>query len=306
MLDLQINGYAGVDFNADDLTEGELLRACQQLSAEGTVGMLATIITADLEAMCRRVRKLAELRERNPDIARVMWGIHIEGPFFPEVPGFIGAHPPEHARPADLDAARRLVDAGAGATRMFTLAPERDETGQVTQWLTDQGVVVAAGHCDPTLDQLERAIDHGLRVFTHLGNGCPLMMHRHDNIIQRALSLSERLTLCFIADGAHIPLFALKNYIKCAGIENSLIVSDDISAAGQGPGTYFIGDQQVTIGEDLVPWSEDRSHLVGSACPLHVMRSHLTSQGFSAEDMETLFLKNPQRLLENQLAQDPA
>lgn len=182
-------------------------------------------------------------------------------------------------------------------TRLFTLAPERDTSGAVTQWLSDRGIIVAAGHCNPSLEQLQRSVDHGLKAFTHLGNGCPLNLHRHDNIIQRALACNEQLTLCFIADGAHVPLFALKNYLKCAGLENCLIVSDDISAAGQGPGTYHIGEQHVTIGDDLIPWSEDRTHFVGSACPLPVMREYLRALEFTEPELNMLFKDNARRLL---------
>jgi len=82
-------------------------------------------------------------------------------------------------------------------------APERDAGGAVTRMLTDKGIVVAAGHSDTTLDQLETAIDHGLALFTHLGNACPAMIPRHDNIVQRVLSVSDRLSISFIADGHH-------------------------------------------------------------------------------------------------------
>ena len=78
--------------------------------------------------------------------------------------------------------------------------------------LADQGICVAGGHCNPTLDQLDAAIDAGLSAFTHLGNGCPKGQDRHDNIIQRVLSRSDKLWVCFIADGVHVPWSALGNY----------------------------------------------------------------------------------------------
>ena len=136
---------------------------------------------------------------------------------------------------------------------------------QVTRMLARQGIVVSAGHCDPSLDQLDAAIDAGLSMFTHLGNGCPLQMHRHDNVIQRALSRSQQLWLGFIADGVHVPFFALQNYLRAASFERCFVVTDAISAAGQGPGTYRLGEQTVVVDEQLATWAEDRSHLMGSA-----------------------------------------
>ena len=57
-------------------------------------------------------------------------------------------------------------------------------------------------------------------------------MPRHDNIVQRVLSLSDSLMVSFIADGHHVPGFALSNYLKRVPDDNIVIVSDAISAAG--------------------------------------------------------------------------
>ncbi len=297
MIDLQVNGYAGVDFNADELTLEQAVHACEALRLDGVEGILATVITADHDAMCRRLANVVKCREQSPAVAEMIVGLHIEGPFLSPVPGYIGAHPTEHACPAHLELTRKLLEAGGGLTKLFTLAPEQDMTGEVTAFLSDQNILVAAGHCNPSLDQLKSSIDSGLKLFTHLGNGCPMQLHRHDNIIQRALSLSDQLILCFIADGAHIPLFALKNYLRCAGIERSIVVSDTISAAGLGPGTYRLADQTVVIEEDLVPWAEDRSHFVGSACPLKRMVDNLKSLELSPQDIDSLVNDNPRKLL---------
>ena len=85
---------------------------------------------------------------------------------------------------------KRLLDAAGGLTKVVTLAPERDPGFRVTRMLARKNVIVSAGHSDASVDQLQAAIDAGLAMFTHLGNGCPMQMHRHDNIIQRVLSLS--------------------------------------------------------------------------------------------------------------------
>ena len=262
--DLQVNGYAGVDFNQDGLTADDLHRACERLDADGVGGFLATIITDDLDAMCRRLSTLAALRERDPLAQRLIPGFHIEGPFLNEADGYRGAHPRDAIRPASLDSMTRLLDAAGGLARVVTLAPERDEGFTVTRMLATRGIVVSAGHTDATLDELRGAIDAGLSMFTHVGNGCPMHMHRHDNIVQRALSLADRLWLCFIADGAHVPFVALGNYLRIAGADRVVIVSDAIAPAGLGPGRYKFGRWDIVVGDDMVPRAPDRSHLVGS------------------------------------------
>ena len=116
--------------------------------------------------------------------------------------------------------------------------------------LANQNITVSAGHCNPNLDQLRAAIDAGLRMFTHLGNGCPQQLPRHDNIIQRVLSQADKLWICFIADGVHVPFFALRNYLKCADINRCVIVSDAMAAAGLGPGQYKLSRWEVTVGPE--------------------------------------------------------
>jgi N-acetylglucosamine-6-phosphate deacetylase len=170
----------------------------------------------------------------------------------------------------------------------------------VTKFLADQGVRVAAGHCNPSLDELRASIDAGLSLFTHLGNGCPAMLPRHDNIIQRVLSLSDRLYISFIADGVHVPFVALGNYLRCCG-DRAFIVTDAIRGAGLGPGEYSIGNQRVVVDENLATWSEDRSHLVGSAGTMPRSAENLrTALNFDERRIRQLMVENPRRILEGE------
>jgi N-acetylglucosamine-6-phosphate deacetylase len=296
-VDLQVNGYAEVDFNADELVMEDVAAVCRRLQSEGVAGILATVITADFEAMGRRLANIARACEADEAVADVIWGIHIEGPFLNETPGYIGAHPPEHARPAEVETMKRLLDAAGGLTRIVTLAPERDEGNRVTKFLADEDIGVSAGHCNPSLDELRAAIDAGLTLFTHLGNGCPAVLPRHDNIIQRALSLSDRLYIGFIADGVHVPFVALANYLKCCG-ERAFIVTDAIRGAGLGPGEYTIGDQKVIVDENLATWAADRSHLVGSAGTMPRSAENLRNAlDFDERQIQQLMVATPQMIV---------
>ena len=297
-VDLQVNGYAGVDFNADDLGDEALHGACAQLHADGVTSCLATIITDDLGAMCRRLARLAALRAIDPLVARVIAGIHIEGPFLNETDGFRGAHPADAIRPATRDAMAQLLDAAAGLTRLVTLAPERDAGLAVTRMLVNDRIVVSAGHTDATLDQLRAAIAAGLSMFTHVGNGCPRQMDRHDNIVQRMLSLAHHVWLTFIADGAHVPYFALANYLRAAGMNRCIVVSDAMAAAGLGPGQYRLGRWDLVVGDDLAAWAPDRSHLVGSAMTMRESARRLREAlGLGEEAIADLTRENASELL---------
>jgi N-acetylglucosamine-6-phosphate deacetylase len=297
-VDLQVNGYAGVDFNQDHLSAEQLHFACERLREDGVAGILATIVTADLPQMSARLERIADACRRDPLVRDVVWGVHIEGPFLNESPGYAGAHSPKAMCPADVEVMKRLLAAADGLTKLVTLAPERDAGHRVTRWLARQKILVSAGHCDPSIDELRAAADAGLSMFTHLGNGCPMMLHRHDNIIQRALSLRERLTLCFIADGTHVPPMALANYLSLAGTDRTILVTDAISAARLGPGRYTLGEEAITIGDDLVAWAADRSHFVGSTATMPRMVALLReSLRLSDDEIENLVARNPRKAL---------
>ncbi len=297
-IDLQVNGYAGVDFNSDDLSPDELHDVCQRLTADGVAGILATIITDTIDRMSNRLSRLAELRGRDSVAQIVILGFHIEGPFISRETGYVGAHPAAAASAASIDKMDRLLDAAEGLARIVTLAPECDPELHTTRTLVKHGVCISAGHCNPTLEQLDAAIDAGLSMFTHLGNGCPLEMHRHDNVVQRVLSRSDRLWISFIADGVHVPWPALGNYIKLVGCDRAIIVTDAISAAGMPPGNFRIGELSVVVDEQGATWSADRSHLVGSSATMRRIKENLAGElGFSDVEIRKLTSTNPQRAI---------
>ena len=188
----------------------------------------------------------------------------------------------------------RLREAADGLVRLVTLAPERDPELAVTRELTDAGVVVAAGHCDPTRDELAAACDAGLTLFTHLGNGCPATLPRHDNVIWRALSLRDRLTFTVIADGVHLPFWMLRTIVDLAGVDGCAVVSDAVTAAGLGPGRFTLGAWELEVGEDLACRAPGGEHLVGSACPLSTTFERLqTACGFTRAEAVALTCDNP-------------
>lgn len=297
MTDLQINGYAGVDFNSDDLTAGSLHAACLRLDADGVAQCLAAIITDALDRMCARLQRLVRLRAGDRLATRIIAGIHVEGPFLNPADGFRGAHPAAHLRPATLDAAGRLLDAGEGLVGIVTLAPECDRDHRVTRWLADRAVIVSAGHTDASLDVLHAAVDAGLSMFTHLGNGCPALLPRHDNIIQRALSL-DGVWLSFIADGVHVPWPALGNYLRAAGLDRCVLVSDAVAPAGLGPGRYTLGDRVLDVGADLVVRAGEGPYLAGAGLGLPQAVVRLPAQLRLTDDqIIQLTCTNPSRIL---------
>jgi N-acetylglucosamine-6-phosphate deacetylase len=292
--DLQVNGYAGVDFNLDDLTAEDLQQACAKLKQDGVQGILATIITADRSRMISRLQRIVQLRERNPFIKDIIYGIHLEGPFLNKEAGYHGAHNPKWIFNGNTEVMKKLLDAAGGLTRIVTLAPEVDKGFLVTKMLAQNGIVVSAGHSNASLDVLNGALDNGLSMFTHLGNGCPINMDRHDNIIQRVLSLKEKIWKTFIADRIHIPPFALKNYLELSGIDKSIIVTDAMAAASIDPGKYTLGGIDLEVGSDGIVKRPDEPHFSGSSITMQQSRQILLDRlNLSNEVINKMQYDNP-------------
>ncbi|MGB7344592.1 MAG: N-acetylglucosamine-6-phosphate deacetylase [Pirellulaceae bacterium] len=297
-LDIQVNGYAGVDFCASDLPDDQLHHACTALQGDGVDSILATLITDDIENLVAKLANLVRLRQADSLAQKMIAGFHIEGPFLSSEVGFIGAHPPECVVPANVDDAKRLLDAADGLTRLITLAPEHDADFRTTRFLVDQGITVSAGHCDPSLDQLKGAIDHGLSMITHFGNGCPVQLPRHDNFLQRALHLRDHLWFGFIPDGAHIDFFVLKNYLDLVGVDRAIMVTDAISAATLGSGNYEISGIAVEVDGKGIARRPGSANLAGSTITMpgicHNLNHHL---GFDDEAIKQMVDTNPRKAL---------
>ena len=296
--DLQMNGYAGTDFCSVDTSLEQMRSACDAIKADGIDGILATLITDSVDVLSAKLTKMVRFREKDAVIHEMVKGFHVEGPFLSPEVGYIGAHPAKWVRPAGIEDTKRLLEAGDGLVRLMTLAPEYDEGAATTRYLVSQGVTVSAGHCNPDLETLERAVDAGLSMITHLGNGCPVMLPRHDNFIQRALSLSDRLWLCFIPDGVHVPFFVLRNTLKMIGLERTIFTTDAIMAAGLGPGIYELSGEPVEIDGAGVARRPGSPNLAGSTIRGHQVVANLRTQlGLSEEEVHRVYGENPRRAL---------
>ena len=296
--DLQVNGYAGIDFNQNDVNRDDLHKACVRLKKDGVKGILATLITANIEDMKIRLRQIAQARESDPLVKDIIYGFHIEGPFLSPKPGYCGSHPTDLMMSANTDVMNELLEAANGLTRIVTLAPELDNKNSLIKMLTDKGIVVSAGHCNPTFDELRGAIDSGLTMYTHFGNGCPNSLPRHDNILQRVLSVRDKLWITFIADGIHIPFFALKNYLTLVGMEHSIIITDAISGAGAKPGIYKIGNMEIEIGIDRIVREIGKPSLAGSAVAMITSKQNLIEHvRLNEQQVEQLTCTNPKRAI---------
>jgi N-acetylglucosamine-6-phosphate deacetylase len=239
-VDLQVNGYAGVDYNAAATTPEDVRRSLDAMTATGVTLCLPTIITSSREHFAHCARTV--LAARHPAVA----GLHMEGPYISPEDGFRGAHPRAHVRAADLDDFERRQEAAEGTIRLVTLAPEVPGALQLTEALASRGILVAIGHSNATTSQIADAVRAGATLSTHLGNGCPVMLPRHPNVIWDQIA-DDRLTATIIVDGHHLPASTVKTIVRAKTPARCILVTDAIMAAGSAPGRYRLGDLEVEL-----------------------------------------------------------
>jgi N-acetylglucosamine-6-phosphate deacetylase len=262
-IDLQVNGFAGVDYNDPQTLHEEIARSIGVLFSTGVARFFPTVITGSPERMEGALRNLARAREVL-EYGAAMEGFHVEGPFISPEDGPRGAHPREWVRPPDLDEYRRWQDAAGGRVRLVTLSPEWPEAPAFIESVVRDGVVVSIGHTMAGKAQLDAAVSAGATLSTHLGNGAHGVLRRHPNYIWDQLA-EDRLMADFIVDGIHLDASFLMVALRAKSPARSVLVTDAATPACAAPGRYRIGGVEI----DLLPQGrvvlagEDR--LAGSA-----------------------------------------
>jgi N-acetylglucosamine-6-phosphate deacetylase len=239
-VDLQVNGYYGVEFQAVDPAGWAAVAA--RLPETGTTAFLPTLITAPVAELTGALRSAAAIVPRLTAGARVL-GVHLEGPFL--APARRGAHNPAWLVPPRPQAVGGLLAAGAGVLRLLTLAPETDGALAAVARLVAAGVVVSAGHSDAMAAQVAAAADAGARMVTHLFNAQRPLHHREPGVVGQALT-DPRLTSGLIADLVHVSAPACR--IAFAAAPGRIcLVTDAAACAGLPPGDYLLGGEPIRL-----------------------------------------------------------
>ncbi|MCC7518140.1 MAG: N-acetylglucosamine-6-phosphate deacetylase [Verrucomicrobiae bacterium] len=264
LFDLQINGYGGVDFQKEDLTTEELRRAARALRRDGCARFFLTLVTSEWNGLLARLRHAKARRDADPELRAAIAGWHIEGPFISGVKGFVGAHPPEHVSDPDPGKICALREATGSDPVLLTLAPERAGAMDAIAHAVSLGMTVFGGHSDASGAQLDAAVARGLTGFTHLGNGCPQALDRHDNILWRVLERPEILA-SMIPDTIHVAPAPFRVLHAARGGRNLIYTTDAMAAGGAPPGRYSFGKTMLEVGADQIVRLPGASNFAGSA-----------------------------------------
>lgn len=298
-IDLQVNGFAGIDFSFPDITVAQVKEITRRLASEGTAGYCPTIVTCDPEITKRSLRIIAEARRTDSVCKERILGIHLEGPFISDKPGAVGAHPPEWVRRPDLKLFNEFQESADGSIRLLTIAAEAEGSVEFCQAVTRMGVTISLGHqLSHTPDELGRLASAGAKALTHLGNGIPNLLPRHDNVIWAGLA-EDRLSVMFIPDGHHLPLQILKVYTRAVPIERLIAVTDCSFPGGLPPGKYNVFGNDAVLEPNGLLHNPVKQCLVGSTATMAQVVKVLQSEevGLSYEQCLTICRDNPLRLI---------
>jgi N-acetylglucosamine-6-phosphate deacetylase len=264
LVDLQINGFCGIDFQRDELTVEEALIASRSLRAAACGRFFLTLVTDEWPRLVNRLMHLRKLRTGHEELRHAIAGWHIEGPFLSAEPGFHGAHNPALMLDPTPDRIRELRAITNPDPMLLTIAPELPGALDAIALARSLDIKVSLGHTNASSEVLRQAVKVGATGFTHLGNACPQQLDRHDNILWRALD-TPGLTVSLIPDEVHVspPLFRLIH--RVLGAEAIYYTTDAMAAAGASPGRYTIGVMEVEVGADQVVRQPGRSNYAGSA-----------------------------------------
>jgi N-acetylglucosamine-6-phosphate deacetylase len=291
-VDLQVNGFAGVDFNTPGQPPERIRAALRAMGATGVTLCLPALITSSLERFSACARAL--LNAADPAVA----GLHLEGPYLSPADGPRGAHPAARIVPASVEDFARRQDAAEGRILLVTIAPEVPGALALIEHLVSRGVRVALGHTAATSAEINEAIRAGATLSTHLGNGCATHLHRHENPIWAQLAADE-LGASFIADGIHLPPAMLKAMIRAKGPARSLLVTDATAAAASPAGRFRLGELEVELdaaGRVALPGT---GQLAGSALTMErAVANTARFTGMTISEVLPLATTQPARVLD--------
>ena len=278
LVDLQVNGFAGIDFSTAD--PAAVRTAAAAIARTGVTAFLPTLVTAPVDELAAAVGRLAAAREELTGTATAQpFGVHVEGPFLSAT--HPGAHNPRWLRDPDPDAVAAIVDGAPGAVRILTLAPERAGALEAIAALAERGVVVSIGHSDATAAQVRAALHAGARKVTHLFNAQRGLHHREPGVVGVALT-DPRVTSGLIADLHHVAPEAGRIALAAAP-GRLLLVTDAAAAAGMPPGSYTLGGTPIEQPADGPPLRPDGT-IAGSALTLDRAVANAVALGLDLVD----------------------
>ncbi len=298
-VDIQLNGFSGVNFSSPGLKAEEAIGLLPFLRKTGTTTFCPTLITNSQDRLLNNLEILERARQIDPDFASAVPCYHLEGPYISPM-GSRGAHDPTLMREPDWDEFTRLQAKANGRIGIITLAPEIPGALEFISKAAASHVVVAIGHTDASPEQIHRAVDAGASLSTHWGNGCPEYIHRHNNALWAQLAI-DRLSVSLICDGFHLPPDVVKVVTGVKGIDKCILTTDATHVANLPPGRYSIVGTEIELLPSGQVITVDGRCMAGSSVAMNrIVTVFMEFAKVPLSDAIRAAAENPARLIRRQ------
>jgi N-acetylglucosamine-6-phosphate deacetylase len=295
-VDIQVNGFAGIDFNDPDATTEQISQALELILSTGVTRCLPTVITGGPDEMLACLTNLRRAQLQLPR-GKAIAGFHVEGPYIGAEDGPRGAHPLAWVRPPSLDEYHLWQKVTDRNVRLITLSPHWPDALAWISAVAKDGVTVSIGHTGATAEQISAAVGAGATLSTHLGNGAHAIMRRHPNYLWDQLA-EDRLSASFIVDGIHIGKAFLRTALRAKTVQRSVLVTDASAPAGAPPGRYRLGEAWADHTPDGRVVLAGTDKLAGSALKMNQGVANMVHLGgLSLRDAVQTATINPARIV---------
>lgn len=279
LVDTHIHGYMNHDV-MDNEAEGIKVMSEGLLSC-GVTSFLPTTLTSSRELLTKVAKTIGESHQEVTG-AKIQ-GIYFEGPFFTEK--YKGAQNSGYFSDPSIEVFNEWQEASGGLIKKIALAPEREGVSEFVKEVTRQGVVVALGHSDATLEEAQKAVEAGASVFVHAFNGMRGLHHREPGMVGATMTLHD-VYAELICDGHHVHHKAMDVLIKTKGHDHIALITDCMMAGGMPDGNYMLGEFPVTVSEGTARM--ESGNLAGSILKLKEALKNVVDWGMATPEQAVM------------------
>jgi len=295
-VDLQVNGYKGVNFSDQNLKVEDVLYVNRELLKKGTIGYCPTLISSPLKIYERNLPIIAEAAQIEEG-AEIL-GVHLEGPFIDPSDGARGIHQRKHIKSPSISLFEKIYSWAQEEIALLTLDPRQKEAFKLISFISENiDTVISIGHTSANEKIIQKSVKFGVKAATHVGNGISEKIHRHKNPLWTILA-EDKLSGLFITDGFHLPSSFIKVALKAKDISRFIVTSDLVHLAGLKAGKYNFNNTSVILESNGYLHRENSYQLAGSASTMiECMNVMARLNELSLRELITIGYKNPLNLL---------
>ena len=297
LIDIHIHGLHGADCLGD---VDQLVHIRCHLVRYGVTGFLPTLfnhpIGGKLIGNIENVRAAARVRCNGAQIL----GVHMEGPYFnPEHGAFQEMNRP---RLPSGKALERFLHAAKGVLKIVTFSPELAGSVRFIKRLKSHGVIPSMGHTAVREREFAQAVDAGACHMVHQFNAMRQRAMHEPGVEGPSVSdlvlAEDRVTAEVIADGIHVQPILLKLLVRAKRLEDIILITDSMMAAGMPPGDYVSPNGTVRRSRDGSCRTVREGWLAGSVLTLNRAVLNMTKlAGVPFEQAAQMASLNPARRL---------